>query len=140
MKQRNIVVTSTDLARLQAVINSARQDSRVPLQLLNALEDELRRAEVVEPGELPGDVVSMESTIWFRDEADGDEECYMLVYPQQADVSRNRISVIAPIGTALLGYRIGDVVEWEVPAGISRLKITGVAHRSSSENAEECAA
>jgi regulator of nucleoside diphosphate kinase len=140
MKQRNIVVTSTDLARLQAVINSARQDSRVPLQLLNALEDELRRAEVVEPGELPGDVVSMESTIWFRDEADGDEECYMLVYPQQADVSRNRISVIAPIGTALLGYRIGDVVEWEVPAGISRLKITGVAHRSSSKNAEECAA
>ena len=140
MKQRNIIVTKTDLTRLQATINSARQDTRVPVQLLDSLEDELRRAQVVEPGELPDDVVSMESTIWFRDEADGDEECYTLVYPQQADVSQNKISVIAPIGTALLGYRIGDVVEWAVPAGISRLTITRVEHRSQPKPTEECAA
>lgn len=132
MKKRNITVSTTDLIRLQATINSARQDSRVPVQLLDALEGELARAQVVEPWELPADVVAMNSTLWFRDEDTGEEECYTLVYPSQADVSQNRLSVIAPIGTALIGYRIGDVIEWEVPAGMSRLRITKVQHHSEA--------
>lgn len=128
MNAPKITVSTTDLARLQGLVNSARQDSRVPVQLLDSLEGELARANVVNPWDLPADVVAMNSTIWFRDEDTEEEECYTLVYPSQADVSKNRISVMAPIGTALIGYRIGDVIEWAVPAGISRLRITKVQH------------
>ena len=130
MKFSNITVSRSDLIRLQALVNSARQDSRVPLQLLDALEGELARAHVVNDWDLPADVVAMNSTIWFHDEDTGEEERYTLVYPAQADVSQNRISVMAPIGTALIGYRIGDVIEWPVPAGTSRLRITKVQHDS----------
>ena len=128
MNMPMITVSTTDLARLQALVNSARQDTRVPLQLLDALEGELARAHVVKPWELPGNVVAMDSTITFQDEDTGEEESYKLVYPTQANVSQNRLSVIAPIGTALIGYRIGDVIEWAVPAGIRRLRITKVEH------------
>jgi regulator of nucleoside diphosphate kinase len=130
MKSSKITVSRADLTQLQALVNSARQDSRVPVQLLDALEGELARAHVVNDWDLPGDVVAMNSTIWFHDEETEEEECYTLVYPSQADVSQNRISVMAPIGTALIGYRIGDVIEWAVPAGISRLRITKVQHDS----------
>lgn len=132
MKKPPITVTTTDLSRLQSLVNSARQDTRVPVELLDALEGELARAKVVPPWELPPDVVAMNSTIWFQDEETGEEECYTLVYPTQADVSQNRLSVMAPIGTALIGYRIGDVIEWKVPAGISRLRITRVEHQQES--------
>jgi regulator of nucleoside diphosphate kinase len=131
MNSRTTIVSTTDLARLRAIIDSARQDATfqdaiVPAELLDSLQAELDNAHVVEPWEVPADVVTMNSTVWFVDEATGEEECYTLVYPHQADVSRNRLSVLAPIGTALVGYRIGDVIEWPVPAGMSRLRVTKV--------------
>ena len=131
MNSRTTIVSTTDLARLRAMVDSARQDATVqevtvPAELLDSLQAELDQARVVEPWEVPADVVTMNSTVWFVDEVTGEEECYTLVYPHQADVSRNRLSVLAPVGTALIGYRLGDVIEWQVPAGMSRLRVTKV--------------
>jgi regulator of nucleoside diphosphate kinase len=134
MTKRSLIISTNDLSQIQAAVNSARQDSRVPTYLLDALETELSRARVVDPWDLPNDVVALNSTVWFCDETTGDHECYTLVLPRHADVSQSRISVIAPIGTALIGYRVGDLVEWAVPAGLSRLRITDVQHASQSEN------
>ena len=125
---RNIVISSADLQQLQALINSALLDSRVPPAGLQALEGELARARVVPADEVPADVITMGSTVGFRDLATGEEDEYTLVYPREADVLNNRISVFAPIGTALLGFRVGDVIRWQVPAGLSRFEITSVRH------------
>ena len=127
MRKRNLIISLADRDRLQNVINSARLDSRVPLASLDALEGELGRATIVTPEDLPADVIAMNSAVWFRDVHSDEMECYTLVFPHEADVSLNRISVFAPIGTALLGYRQGDVIEWAVPAGTSRLEIIKVA-------------
>jgi regulator of nucleoside diphosphate kinase len=68
----------------------------------------------------------MNSTVWFRDLDSEEIDRYTLVFPRDADVIRDRISVLAPIGTALLGYRLRDIIEWRVPQGRRRLEITKV--------------
>jgi regulator of nucleoside diphosphate kinase len=126
MRTRNITISTTDRDRLLKLIDSARLDSRIPTESLDQLDRELARATIVEPKDLPRDVVAMNSTVWFRDLDSDEEEHYTLVYPPDADVIRDRISVFAPIGIALLGYRVNDVVEWGVPQGRRRLKIVKV--------------
>jgi regulator of nucleoside diphosphate kinase len=126
VRNRNIIISSADRDRLLPLIDSARLDRRVPAQSLDLLEGELARASIVEPADLPRDVVAMNSTVWFRDLDNEEIERYTLVFPPDADVIRDRISVLAPIGTALLGYRQRDIVEWRVPQGRRRLEITKV--------------
>src|SRR4051794_6314635 len=122
MKERTLIISHADRERLEALIDSARMDSRVREDYLAALEGELSRARVVPAGEVPADVVTMNSVVRLRDLDSDDTEEYELVYPADADVAHNRISVLAPIGTAILGYRLGDVIEWPVPAGLRRLR------------------
>ena len=131
MRTRHIIISSADRNRLKQLIDSARLDLRVPVNILDALEGELARARIVEPSEVPPDVIGMNSTVWFRDLDADDMENYTLVFPHEADVAHGRISVFAPIGTALLGYRQRDVVEWEVPAGRRRFLITKVAQQEA---------
>jgi regulator of nucleoside diphosphate kinase len=129
MHTSDILISTADRERLLRLMDSARLDRRIPTEHIVALEGELERAYVVEPDELPGDVVTMGSTIWFRDLESDEVEQYTLVVPSEADVLRDRISVLAPIGTALLGYRLGDVVEWRVPSGKRRMEIVKVNQR-----------
>lgn len=136
MRQQNIIISSTDRDQLLELINSARFDRRITSKTLNDLEGELARASIVESDERPRDVVSMNSTVWFRDLDSNEMESYTLVVPREADVDRHRISVLAPIGTALLGYRSGDVVEWPVPQGKRRLEITKVSQPRNSYESE----
>lgn len=136
MRNRNIIISSADRDRLLPLIGSARLDRRVPAQSLDLLEGELARASIVEPADLPRDVVAMNSTVWFRDLDSEEIERYTLVFPRDADVIRDRISVLAPIGTALLGYRQRDIVEWRVPQGCRRLEITKVEQNQPAYDRE----
>ena len=136
MRNRNIIISSADRDRLLQLIDSARLDRRIPSQSLDLLEGELARASIVEPQELPRDVVAMNSTVWFRDLDSEEIERYTLVLPPDADVIRDRISVLAPIGTALLGYRLRDIVEWRVPQGRRRLEITNVEQNQPAYDRE----
>ncbi len=126
MSKPNLIISLTDRDQLQTLINSARLDSRVPLAILNSLEGELARAEVVSAWEVPADVVTMNSLVTFVDLTTNEEESYTLVYPRDADLLNDKISIFAPVATALLGFRVGDIVEWAVPAGTRRLKIMTV--------------
>lgn len=137
MRNHSITISSTDYGGLLSLVNSARLDRRVSAENLDALERELARAKVVDPSEISDDVVTMNAKVWFRD-LDSDEiEEYTLVYPSKADVLRNRISVLAPIGTALLGYRVGDIVVWRVPSGKRRFEITDVNPMASERRFDE---
>lgn len=130
MRTTNILISTADRERLFRLLDSVRLDMRVSPTSIAALESEIARADVVELDELPGDVVTMGSTIWFRDLETDEVEQYTLVMPSEADVLRDRISVLAPIGTALFGYRLGDVVKWRVPSGTRRMEIVKVNQKS----------
>ncbi len=129
MKERTLIISHADRERLEALIDSARMDSRVREDYLAALEAELGRARIVPAGKVPPDVVTMNSAVRLRDLDSDETEEYELVYPADADMAHNRISVLAPIGTAILGYRLGDVIEWPVPAGLRRLRVEEVLYQ-----------
>ena len=90
---------------------------------LAELEQELMRAEIVSPKEIPQDVITMNSTVRLKDLDTEKEMIYTVVFPSDADVAQNKISVLAPIGTALIGYRVGDIITWKVPAGLRKLRV-----------------
>ena len=78
---------------------------------------------MVNSQKIPGDVITMNSRVRVCDMESGEESIYTVVFPSEVDITNNKISILAPIGTALLEYRVGDIVDWEVPSGLKRLKI-----------------
>jgi regulator of nucleoside diphosphate kinase len=126
---RTIVVTRPDLERLRLLLESARARRRWEELHIMALAEELDDAEVVDPDRVPSDVVTMGSRVRVRDLVSGQQATYTICYPAQAKLEAGRLSVLAPVGTALLGYREGDVVEWPVPGGVRVLKIESLLHQ-----------
>lgn len=129
MEESTIYVTEFDLKRLSRLLNSAWLWNKKDMDYLTKLEEELERAQVVSPHDIPGDVVTMNSQARIKDLDSNEEMVFTLVFPSEADYVRGRLSVLAPIGTALLGYRAGDTVEWEVPAGVRRFKIEQILYQ-----------
>lgn len=126
MERRTIYITEFDMERLHKLVDDARRMDRNASQHLEGLAAELSRAQVVAPADVPADVVTMNSKVRLRD-LDADEEMIItLVFPGDANIAQSKISILAPIGTAMLGYRIGDVFTWEVPDGVRRLQIEEV--------------
>jgi regulator of nucleoside diphosphate kinase len=126
---RTLLVTTTDRSRLERVIAAAQNQDGRQSEYLAALRGELRQARTVKPSEVPPDVVTMNSTVRLRDLDTDESETYTLVYPDRANASAGRISVLAPVGTAIIGYRVGDTVDWQVPAGLRRLKVEAVLYQ-----------
>src|SRR5688500_12519886 len=109
-----IVLTSQDLERLETLLESLPASS-VPGSA--ELLAELERAEIVEPEQIPPSVVTMNSTVRFSMDSSGAEFCLTLVYPKDVDGTGEKISVLAPVGSALLGLSTGDEIEWPKPSG-----------------------
>ena len=116
----HIVVSSHDLERLEALADSLPSSAAATSE---ALLNELARAEVVAPGQVPPSVVTMNSKVRFAIEATGEEFCLTLSYPQDANDDPDRISVLSPVGTALLGMSAGGRIEWPAPHG-GNLQVT----------------
>ena len=135
--ERGIWIADDDRAKLDTLLRvlAARHDQHAGDR--GALAGELRRARVVPRAQLPPDVVTMNSTVRLRDLETDEEETYTLVYPNEADIEANKLSVLAPVGTALLGYRAEDVVEWPVPAGVRRFRIEEVVARPNGSRSPE---
>jgi regulator of nucleoside diphosphate kinase len=129
MSNKPIQITQLDLERLQKLIEDAQQTEYRGSDSLVHLQEELDRAEIVAPQDVSEGVVTMNSTVVLLDLETGEEETYTLVLPERADLARGRIYVLAPIGTAMLGYEAGDIFEWEVPAGTRRLKVQRVLYQ-----------
>ena len=122
---KRIVVTRADLARLRAILRSSGGSVQDREHVLD-LRDELDRARVVAEHEISADVVTLRSEVRVLDRTTDTVSDYTIVSPAQANVALGRISVLAPLGTALLGYRKGDEVEWQMPGGIRLLQIERV--------------
>jgi len=120
-----IRVTHRDLERLNRLIEVYGGGRNAAA--CETLETELLRADVLDSGQIPADVVTMNSRVRFED--DGDVREITLVYPQDAAADQGRVSVLAPIGTALLGLAVGDSIEWKLPAGMRRIRVLGVTYQ-----------
>jgi regulator of nucleoside diphosphate kinase len=126
---RQIHITEFDRRRLTELIAASGGRGDPDRQDLDALAAELARATVVPSQEIPPDVVTMNSQVLLRDLGSGEDLTYTLVFPPGADIDRGAISILAPIGTAILGYAVGDVIEWKVPSGVRRIRVEKILYQ-----------
>src|SRR6478672_8717134 len=134
MKLHNIVITEPDMERLRYLLDPVRRPLSRDQEHLAVLEQELDRAQMLSPGETPPEVVTMNSRVRLNNLTTGAEMTYTLVFPKDADLTAGRISVLAPIGTAILGYRAGDVIAWSVPGGKRKFRIEEVLYQPEAAN------
>ena len=112
-----VILLAEDYERLSALAHAARK--RMP-DLADELADEIGRAQVLAKGKHPQHIVCMNSEVEFRDERTGKVQILTLVYPEEADMSQRKLSVLTPVGTALIGLRTGHSMTWQAPNGALR--------------------
>ena len=129
MAEKLIYITDNDMKRLKELILVAREFGNESEKYLKELEKELERGKVVESQDIPNTIITMNSKIRLLDIDTQEEMIYRLVFPNNADANEGRISILAPIGTALLGYKVGDIIEWKVPGGIAKLEVKEILYQ-----------
>lgn len=131
MNPTPIYITPDDYSKLRLLLATAAQSN--PTAGLRTLREELDRAAITQPSDLPAGVVTMGSAVEFQDLATNEVEEYTIAFPDRANVEAKRLSILAPIGTALIGCREGDVVSWSTPGGTRQLKILRVTPVATPE-------
>ncbi len=123
-----IYLTDQDFQRLQILISEAEGD------VAEALDEELARANVVAQKDIPRDIVTMNSKIEYVDVKTGDKNIVSLVYPQDANFDEGKISVLAPIGAALLGLKVGESIDWKLPNGqVKKVKVEQILFQPEAD-------
>lgn len=123
MTARRIVVSSLDHARLQDLLITAKQFASAESAILTELERELSRAEIVPAHEIPPYVVTMNSCVRLIDTTTKEEMKYTLVYPHDANLKAGNLSILTELGVAIIGFSVGDTIEWEFPEGRRSLRV-----------------
>jgi regulator of nucleoside diphosphate kinase len=129
MSDNCIYITENDLVKLKALVRSSKISQKRDEKSLQLLEGELNRANVVKHQDIPSDVITMNSEIHLIDMDSQEETIYRLVFPHEADIDKGYVSILAPIGTALIGYKVGDIIEWNVPAGTAKWKVMKITYQ-----------
>src|SRR5688572_8241867 len=115
-----ITISERDALRLRQLVQTSDPSNAENIQRLKA---ELERARIVPREDLPADVIAMNSTVELEDLEDGEILTYTLVLPENADIETGKISILAPLGMAMLGFKVGDEIEWPVPAGTLHVRV-----------------
>ena len=136
MNERMIQVTQDDMEKLTSLLASRLKLRTRDQEHLEMLAQELDRAEIVQSRDIPADTITMHSHVLVRDLDTGRESTYTLVFPSDADIAQGKISILAPIATALLGYREGDEIEWPTPGGRRRLSVAQVLYQPEAAGDE----
>lgn len=118
-----ITITNQDLDRLTLLVRNYHSS------LTEALDVELARAAVVAQTEIAGDVVTMNSDVVYEDSATGSRRQVRVVYPKDANPDRGWVSILAPLGSALLGLRVGQSIDWQLPSGKRELTVVEVPYQ-----------
>lgn len=128
-RRPEITVSTADLDRLEGLLGELRAGAP---EIADGLRTELDRARIVEPEEMPADVVTMNSTVRFADEESGKEFKRTLCYPEEATGGADKVSILAPLGSALLGLSVGQRIDWPVPGGrMAHIRILEVVSQPS---------
>jgi len=132
MTKRKLYITEFDKSRLEELIAVAKEFGDHDRKDLESLAEELKKAEEVPSKNVPPDVVTMNSKVVLRDLGTSEKMTYLLVFPRDANIGAGAISVLAPVGTAILGYAKGDVLEWPVPSGVRRIRIEDILYQPAA--------
>ena len=127
MGLKPIRISTEDHRKLTKLVNELARDQGQRLNPLEKLKQELARAVILDAPDIPPDVVTLHSRVTLRDLESGELEEWTLTYPEHANLELGQLSVLAPVGTAILGFGEGDEIEWETPGGMRRLKLEKVS-------------
>ncbi len=133
MSQNHLLITDTDAHQLRMLLEGAALSCDRDRIQLDVLEEEIEKARIVPQAQIPSNVVTMRSRVRIVDMRTGEQLVYQIVYPHEANYAAQKISILAPIGMALLGYAAGTEIEWRVPSGSRRLRIEAVEQQSELE-------
>jgi regulator of nucleoside diphosphate kinase len=139
MSNRTIYITAHDMEQLKKLLDEEKDRHGYGNgrgEHLKGLEAELNRSLRIAAHKVPPDVITMHSKAHLTDLDSREELVYTLVFPNEADIRQDKISVLAPIGTAMLGYRVGDIFEWPVPDGIRRLQVKSLLYQPETAGAD----
>jgi len=133
VKEATIYITKTDRERLGALVELVRDyNQREQFAGINRLEDELELAEIVASKDIRADIITMRSKVRLKDLDTSEEMEYSLVFPTEANSGDGKISILAPLATAILGRKAGDTVEFQAPSRLRRLKVLEVLYQPES--------
>ncbi|WP_153556245.1 nucleoside diphosphate kinase regulator [Roseimaritima sediminicola] len=132
-RKRKIVVTSVDRDRLEELFASPLAQAFSDKPYLHGLRQALDSARIIDTSEMPNDVITMNSTVRLIDMQSRESETFTLVYPEDADIAEGKLSILAPLGTAILGNRVGDTIRWKVPSGEGRWRVEEVVYQPERE-------
>jgi len=127
-KVKDVTITDADFDRLRHLVDSPRYRG-VQSTAMSTLKDELGRGRIVATTSVPKAVVTMRSQVKVRDMKSDESQTYTLVYPEEADINEDKLSVLAPLGRALLGSHVGQVVEFDAPGGKRKLKVEKILYQ-----------
>jgi len=128
VKVKDVTITDADFDRLRHLVDSPRYRG-VQSTAMSTLKDELGRGRIVATTSVPKAVVTMRSQVKVRDMKSDESQTYTLVYPEEADINEDKLSVLAPLGRALLGSHVGQVVEFDAPGGKRKLKVEKILYQ-----------
>ena len=129
MNDKSIYITQHDLDRLDELISVARRADTLDMEYLDRLEDALLSKTSLDSHSVPPDVITMNSRARLADPLTGQAQEYTLVFPVAADAAVGKISVLAPLGTAMLGAAVGQVIEWMAGGSIRKLRVDAIAYQ-----------
>jgi len=129
MKTKGIYITQHDLQRLKKLLNYLSTESNHQDFSVQELKDEMNRALVVSPKEVPENVITMNSRVLMRDVESGNDMTLWLVFPDKVDAVKNPVSILSPLGTAMIGYKVGDVFTWESPTGKKQIEVLDILYQ-----------
>lgn len=125
MEKKKILITDSDLELIEQTLETVRRLGERYIQL----ELKLKQAEVISLDNAPGDIVTMNSKIRYKDMDTGEEKVRQIVFPEEVNITEGKVSILGALGTALIGHKVGDTVHtiyWKVPMGTKTLKILEV--------------
>ena len=133
-RKKIITITVADQERLEDLFLRDFADAFRDKPYLHHLRGELDIARIVASNEIPSDVITMNSTVRLRDMESKETETFTLVYPDEANITEGKLSILAPLGTAILGNRVGDFVQWKIPSGVGRWRVEELLFQPESES------
>ena len=126
---KKVTLTKNDYTRIYKAITDAKNSKTINSNEAEKLLSELSKAEIVPSEKIDKDVVTMNSEVKLFFENTQKEQSFKIVYPQDSNLKENKISIFSPIATALIGYKIGDEIEWIVPGGMTKIKIVDLIYQ-----------
>ncbi len=136
MNQPSIFITTKDVEKLRDLIREAYHTEYRGSDYLKQLAGEIEKASVVRPDQIPSEVITLNSTARLVDQH-LQEMVYTLVFPEDADPLQGKISILAPIGTAMLGYKVGDTFEWDTPGGKRIIRVEEILYQPEASGDEQ---